>query len=333
MSDNVRLDLLEMIYQDMLEFPAIAMLGKRRAGKTTQGKRMLEDLCENCDRVIVMCGNDDAKEEWMDMVPRLNVVDKNLIQLQKIFLYQMKKCAKYRRKKVKVPRKYRLILILDDCGGDKEFMHSDTITKLQTEGRHLGITCVFMLQDLGQMLKTDRRNFDYIGMMYTADDEVISEVKKFYINRRTCDLARFTNLVNALTKNKNVMWIDGTKTPNCVEDYIFHKSYNNLKNYKFHQIGSKRTREYAEEHYIDTEKVNKRVKEMETNKNTAISMNFDTDEDDNAEDYYGYDENIPEKVDEEDDVIEYLAKNRMVFNGKGGCVINKLFNTKHIKID
>ena len=342
MSDNVNFNVLDILYKDMVDHAAIAMLGKRRAGKTTQGMRMLEDFADRCDRFLIMCGNDDTREEWMTMVDRLYVVDKNLDMLKQIFAYQAKRCAKYRRLGIPVPRKYRLTIVIDDCGGDKDFMHHKIIRMLLAEGRHFGITCVFMLQDLSQMHKQDRRNFDYIGMMYTADDDVISEVKKYYISRRTADLATFTNILGALTMNKNIMWIDNTKTPQTIEDYIYHRS-EYLKDYKFKRIGSIRVHEYHNEHYIDMEKMKKKAEAKLTHSATGgDSMNYGTDEDDVDDDYYGYDSEIPNKMprsdpdeeeDDDDALIDYLAKNRFVYKtGKrGDCVVNKLFTNGSIK--
>ena len=45
-----------------------------------------------------------------------------------------------------IPRKYRICIILDDCGSDRTFMHSNIMKDILSNGRHYGMTIMILCQ-------------------------------------------------------------------------------------------------------------------------------------------------------------------------------------------
>jgi hypothetical protein len=246
MSVNVR----EADLEDILPCASIALLGKRRSGKTTWAKRILESLNKQMDRFVVLCGNKDNISEWTRVIHPLYVVQKNLLYLKNLKDYQEDKVAKYSDNKLEIPKKYRITVILDDCGSDRTFMHSAIMKDLLSNGRHYGITLLILCQYLNQMHAENRDQLDYLGMLHTSNRKNIKKVHDEYVNM--CEYRTFQFVLNACTLKRGLCWINNVGNQSNIENTVFFKKL--PWPYDFEKVGSHHIRAYGTKHHAEQKK-------------------------------------------------------------------------------
>ena len=283
---------------------AICILGKRRTGKTFWTQYLTQSLNISIDRFMVQCGNKDNAAEWKHIVHPAYVMLKNLARLQVVMDYQDRKVSYYTENKLPIPRKYRLCIIIDDCGSDKSYMHSAIMRDLLANGRHYGITVVILCQYLNQMHSENRDNLDYLGMLYTANQRNIKKVYDEYAN--ITDFRIFKCLLKASTKDKGMLWIDNTKNSGDIADSLFFEKI--PINFEFQSIGSTRVRTYGTSHFFDPS-----TNKLQNSKRLRGSESDISDEDDTMDDYF------------EDPCIlknaSQLMSNKFTFTDKRGSVV------------
>lgn len=217
----VVVDLDEVDFSNLAEYCTIALLGKRRSGKTTWAKWLVQFIDPNCERFCTLCGNKDNIAEWRDIIPALFVHAKGLALLTKLRDYQDKKCSEYSNNRLPIPIKHRLTLILDDCGSDKKFMYSDILKDILSNGRHYGMYVIILIQYLNQMHPVNRDQMDYIGVLHTTNAKNTEKLYNEYCS--ACDRPTFSAVLKALTANRGLCWIDNTVSSEKLCDCIFYK--------------------------------------------------------------------------------------------------------------
>lgn len=239
------IDIREAEWDGIEENASIAIIGKRRTGKTTWAKFLLQYISTDIDRFCVMCGNKDNINEWSEVVHPLYLMYKNLNQLQNIIEYQDARISKYGKEDI--PKKYKLCIVFDDCGCDRKFMHSDVMKDLLSNGRHYGITVIILCQYLNQMHCENRDQLDYVMMLYTSNIKNIKKIHDEYVN--ICDIRTFKYILNACTLNKGACWIDNTKNTINVNETVFYKKMTIPIN--FNCVGSQTFKEYGNLHILN----------------------------------------------------------------------------------
>ena len=302
------IEIQEVMFDKLMEFPSVAIYGKRRAGKTTWGKKILMKWHNICDRFVVFCGNDDCVAEWSHLVSPLYVRQFNEEEIKEILKYQASRASPYTDAKLPVPRKYRLCIVLDDCGSKKDIMKSQILLNLLADGRHYGILFLGLFQKPIQVLSENRDNFDYIGLMFTPN---VKNVKLIFEEAITCcTYPKFVSIMAALTLRRGLCWIDNTVTPTLLSDYILYKEHleENVKDFGFGPIGSSNVRRYANDHYS---------KPKAHNKSVIVKKNYEDDDDDESND---------DKHDTISIVPTEIERDRIVFKdrGRGNCIIRKV---------
>ena len=229
---------------------SIVLLGKRRTGKTTMSKHILQYLNRDIDRFVAMCGNKDNAAEWKQIIQPLYVTAKNITYLKKLRDYQDGRVSSYSENQKPIPRKYRICVILDDCGSDRSFMFDPIIRDILSNGRHYGMTLLILCQYLNQMHSENRDQIDYVGMLYTSNQKNIKKIHDEYVN--VCDIRTFKCVLNACTTQKGMCWIDNTKIPKTIDDCVFFKRIPWPP--EFQKVGTSHVRTYGNCHYIEMKK-------------------------------------------------------------------------------
>jgi len=236
---------------------SIALLGKRRTGKTTWAKYILYHLKPKINRYVALCGNKDNASEWKRTINPLYVMDKNIKFLEALRDYQDTKVSRYSQENMPIPKKYRICIVLDDCGSDKNFMFSRIMRDMLSNGRHYGMTIIILAQYLNQMHSENRDQIDYLGMLYTSNLRNLKKVQEEYVN--VSDLRTFKCVLKACSSNRGMCWIDNTKNPEKIDDCVFFKR-NDMEVIKnMGRVGSSDIQTYGEEHYFDPTQVNTMV--------------------------------------------------------------------------
>ena len=242
----------EANFENIEAFASIAILGKRRTGKTTWAKYILQFLKKKCNRYFVVCGNKDNQVEWSKVVSPLFIFDKekSMVALERIRLYQEVKCSEYHDIDETIPVEDVLCVIFDDCGSDRKFMHSNLMKDLLSNGRHYGMFIIILSQYLNQMHAVNRDQLDYLGVLYTNNQKNITKIYEEYVN--VCDRRTFNWVLLSLTTKRGMCWIDNTKTPTLVSDCVFHKKIPLPLN--FVSVESRAVRDFAKLRYMSKEK-------------------------------------------------------------------------------
>ena len=241
----VVVDINEANFQHIAEFSTIAILGKRRSGKTTWATSLVQFLNGKCDKFVVHCGNKDNMTEWRKIVPAAYVHNKNIDHLKKIRNYQDTACSIYSNKQQTIPVVDRLTLVLDDCGSDTKFMHSDVMKDLLSNGRHYGLYILILVQYLNQMHAVNRDQLDYIGVLHTTNSRNIDKLFNEYCN--VCDKMVFTAVLKALTSNRGLCWIDNTTSSDKVNECMYYKEFEQMPTST--PVGGCEFRQYSDERY------------------------------------------------------------------------------------
>lgn len=227
----------------------IILLGKRRRGKTTWAKLITQYLSKTIDRFVSISGNKDNQAEWGKVIAPLYtwLLKTDMSALKNLIKYQDTKVSPYTNQDLPVPRKYKLGLIIDDCGSNTSFMNSSLMQDIMANGRHYGITVIIPLQYFYQLLPKNREQIDYVGMLHTRNVKNIKKVYDEMINMMT--LAHFKHVLEACTASRGLCWIDNTGTPDKFEDFIYYRRFPYWP-YKFETVGSGHVREFHQKHYL-----------------------------------------------------------------------------------
>ena len=88
---SATVNIKEASLNDMEPCASIALLGKRRTGKTTWAKYLLQFLNKQIGRFVALCGNKDNASEWRRIIHPLFVMPKNIAYLKRLRDYQDEK--------------------------------------------------------------------------------------------------------------------------------------------------------------------------------------------------------------------------------------------------
>ncbi len=242
----------EANFDKICQFSSIALLGKRRTGKTTWAKYILQSFKNKCGKFVVICGNKDNQVEWSEVVSPLFIYDKDvsICKLQEIRSYQDNKCSGYNVRKKKIPVSAAVTIIFDDCGADRSFMHSKIMKDLLSNGRHYGMFIIILAQYLNQMHAVNRDQLDYLGVLFTNNLNNIKKIYNEYCN--LCELDVFHCILSYCTTNNGLCWIDNTQTPDKPGDFVFYK--NIPWPIKFNNIQFDSVRQFAKSNYFSQKK-------------------------------------------------------------------------------
>lgn len=284
---------------------AIALLGKRRSGKTSWAQLIIEKIGAKCNRFVVLCGTKDNMGEWKRIISPLYIMMKNIEYLMELKKYQEDRCAKFSARNLPIPKKYLVTIILDDCGFDRAFMHSKVMKDLLSNGRHYGMYIIILCQYLNQMHAENRDQLDYIGVLYTSNARNIKKVHEEYVN--VCELRTFKYLLKALTSKKGLCWIDNTQNPTNISECVFYSSMPWPRHVT--PVGNSDVRKFGDRHYIaiSERKDSSKRSSKELKHSGECSINVDTD---------------GEEVDDYEDLSNIIS-DRVVFNDHRGSFIVK----------
>jgi hypothetical protein len=241
----VVVDINEANFHQIAEFSTLAILGKRRSGKTTWATSLIQFLVGKCEKFVVHCGNKDNMTEWRKVVPPGYVHIKNVAHLKKLRNHQDTTCSVYSEQQRTIPLEDRVTLILDDCGSDTKFMHSDVMKDLLSNGRHYGLYIIILVQYLNQMHAVNRDQLDYVGVLHTTNSRNIDKLFNEYCN--VCDKLVFAAILKALTCNRGLCWIDNTVSSAKINESLFYKEFEQMPTSG--PVGGSTFRQYSDARY------------------------------------------------------------------------------------
>ena len=183
---------------------AIAVIGKRRSGKTTAAIYLTSSCLSPTRRYMVMCGNKDSRSEWSSILPPLCIFEKDVSALIRLRTYQDGKVVEGQP----MADKYQVTLIIDDCGADRAFMHSSIILDIFANGRHYGIRVIVLLQYFTQLHPQNRSQLDYAVVLFCNNDNLMRKIHTEFVPQITFGM--FKSILSCATENRGALWLDNT---------------------------------------------------------------------------------------------------------------------------
>jgi hypothetical protein len=245
-----KIQIKEFDLKQMCENPTIGLIAKRASGKSWITRHILYHMRDIPAHVIIS-KTEKLNSFYGKFVPNLFIYYKFESHiLSKIF--ERQKCMneenKLRIKRGKKVKDDRVILVMDDCMGDKTtWIKDEMINELFFNGRHYNIAFLLTLQYSKGITPDLRSNFDYIFLL--AED-FISNRKKLYEEYAgmfpTFDF--FQQVFSVLTSDHGCMVINNRVHSMNPQDKVFWFKAKNLEHINF-QCGTKRFRKFHEENY------------------------------------------------------------------------------------
>ena len=193
---NIR---IETIAFDKLYNVNCLIVGKCSSGKTTWAIHIAQVLVKNGGRLMVLCGTTSTKLEWSHT--GAHVFLNSLEKLIAVIANQKNRSAN-RRKSNSFPK---LILVLDDCYSNIDFLKTRTLADLVYNGNHYGITLIMTVKRITDLPSEIRSNMDHVGVVSVSPKDIV-HIYQEYTSDINQKLATF--LIQTLTVNYGLCWLE-----------------------------------------------------------------------------------------------------------------------------
>lgn len=193
----------------------IAVLGKRRMGKTT----LMENLGEALQfpRAVALCGSTGSMEQFKKFIPASYVHKASVEVLQHILREREKQINENPERASEL----ETLLYIDDMAFDRNFMFSKVMKELAQNGRWLRFCVVISIQYVMDMSTALRTNIDYL---FVTREHSRTNRRKLFENWGGCcsTLVQFEQFLEACTQNFGCLVIDGTSPTTKFEKCFYH---------------------------------------------------------------------------------------------------------------
>jgi hypothetical protein len=136
----------------------INVTAKRGSGKSVLTKYFIKSMGKLFHKVFVVCPTEQINRFYSDLVEADNIFETYSEDWTETLI---KTLTKINSGKVGKDQK-KVLLILDDCCSDTHFHTSNSLKKLYTRGRHLGLSVIMISQHLTHIPPVCRNNADYV---------------------------------------------------------------------------------------------------------------------------------------------------------------------------
>lgn len=261
-----------------------AFIGERRKGKSTACMYFIMKLCKDqVDRVVVCCGTQNGVYEWRRVAPALFIHFKDIEALRRIKEYQDDKILQCRKKwkgdqdDFSPPRKYRLLMVFDDCSSHKKFMSDDLVIELMCNGRHFGMGTIILAQYWNQLLTATRENMELLFIFALKNSKSATKVWEEAVGDNVVSKKMFMRIFGSVTGGKgddndrsdseedektSGKKVDPQKGKFCVVNNltgsnklrhrIFSRKLRHPKTIKWKVVGTRFIRKWAEDHNMES---------------------------------------------------------------------------------
>jgi hypothetical protein len=145
----------------------------------------------------------------------------------------------------KEPKEDKVIIVMDDCFGNKDWVKQECISELFFNGRHYHLSLVLLMQYALMIPPAFRSNMDYIILL--ADD-IISNRRKYY--EYYCGFLPsfevFQQVFTELTKDFGALIVNNRSRSSNISDKLF---WYKAKQTPEFMCGSEKLRKYHKKNY------------------------------------------------------------------------------------
>ena len=199
--DHVSLE--EYDFQRIHPCSAIAIIGKRRSGKSNAGIYLVTTCLPRTRRYMAICGNKESRAEWSRVFPVQCVFEKDVRALERLREYQDKKAEGG-----PIDPKYWVTVVLDDCGFDKTFMYAPVLVDVLANGRHYGIRILILVQYFVQLHPQNRSQLDYAAVLFCNNDTLTKRIHTEFVPQ--IPFQAFKTVLSVATEDRGALWLDNT---------------------------------------------------------------------------------------------------------------------------
>jgi len=233
--------------KDMCEHATIALIAKRASGKSVLVKEIMK-MKKHIPSSVVICKTEKLNRSYGDNIPDSYIYyDFDTEILSRIFMRQRRLISdnEKRKKRNKRLKDDRVLLIMDDCMSNKNWVKDPNILELFFNGRHYHISFILTMQYSKGIPPEMRSNLDYIFLL--AED-FISNRKRLYDDYAgmfpSFDI--FQQVFTELTDNYGCMVINNRVHSKNIEDKVFWYKANMENNF---EMGGTRYKNFHKKYY------------------------------------------------------------------------------------
>jgi hypothetical protein len=138
----------------------VILCAKRNSGKSILLRYLLQQHRSDFKKIFVICPSEEVNHFYKDVIDKKDIIAK---YTEEWVLQLMKRMEDINSKKKKEDFD-RVLLVLDDCCSDVKFAQSDSIKRIFTRGRHLGLSIILTTQYPYHLPPICRVNCDYMAV-------------------------------------------------------------------------------------------------------------------------------------------------------------------------
>lgn len=199
----------------------LLFIGKKGSGKTTLLREIFYHMRDRFDFVVALAGTPAAVDMFKEFVP-------NAMVYRTINLKAIIKTVQYARILAEKNANRRVLLVMDDCMGDKKLFHDPIFRDIAFNQRHLRLTFAVSMQycmDFGPDLRTQ------VDYCFVFQENIISNRRRLweYFFGMFEDVDSFSKILWRCTRNFECLVLDNTKnTENFADSLYFYKANPNM---------------------------------------------------------------------------------------------------------
>lgn len=297
----------------------VQILGKRGTGKTCFSRYIATQLDDCSEGIFIcMCRTERVKREWRQWIPPLFCVDVSTDYLENLANKQNSLVERYEKLNKPFPPELHLTVIIDDGASDRAFMNSPIMRSLASNGRHLELRIILLVQYLIQIPAEIRSQFDLTIMLNTSNTKTISKVFDELVG--CSNMRLFKTIVNAITVNHGAIVIDSRVNLGKLNTCCFFSRIEHFP-IKVAQLGNPNSWNYSNRHFLDrSDEIDNK---MNTIKNSSLSKLLNNNN-------CLFDD---EELDDDEDVDEILSSLHQdsVFTDRHGKIVVRTTPFTHMK--
>lgn len=196
-----------------------------------------------------MAGSESVRSSWSSCIHKIFIHDHfdAIGVMRKCINNQDRLVKKYVSENKLFPTTMHTTLILDDLGCFSNIMKCSELALLASNGRHLQMQVVVIIQHFNMLPPAIRTNVDILFCLSTSNRSTINKISEEFCG--TVSLREFKCVLSTATKDRGILVVDNRKSASSVIDHCFHLSVP----YPFEEIQllSKAALKFAEDHYFN----------------------------------------------------------------------------------
>lgn len=249
MANSIHLDIKPLDFSTIHKDTFILFVGKRGSGKTNWARAFLDRMPDRDNGIfIVMAGSPNVRKDWSKYIHRLYIVEPSVRYLEKLRDNQLKLVEKYNKNNMSFPSELHVTLILDDIAASSDIMKSPILAWFASNGRHIELRILLLLQHLTKQCPTEIRSQAEIVFIHaTGNRRMIASIHDEFAG--CCEIRIFRSILSAVTENYGVLAIDNRANALNVEDCCYYAKHDITNIIK--PFGSTALRIYADTHHFD----------------------------------------------------------------------------------